>query len=264
MVSNTTQAQSKKLVGRRAVIVGTGPIDQGIGRACALRFALEGADIIAVDPSEQDNRKTCADIVAAGGKAIPFTSDLADEARLTEIAKQCAERWDKVDILVNFAGIVDLASVEECSVQSWERVIRIDLTGPLICAKAFLPLLKKSGKGSIIHIGSVDGILGNPRIPSYSAAKGGLIPLTHIMAHEFAKYNIRVNCLARAMVDSQGPQAASEYFKQLARATPLGRPGKVDEIAAVALFFASDESSYVTGAVLPVDGGRTGITPATA
>jgi NAD(P)-dependent dehydrogenase (short-subunit alcohol dehydrogenase family) len=128
-------------------------------------------------------------------------------------------------------------------------------------ACAFLPLLKRAGRAGVVHLGSVDGNLGNPRVPSYSAAKGGLVPLTHVMPHEFAPFGIRVNCVARAAVDEPGPPTSLR--DRVVAVTPLGRVAQAAEIAAAVAFLASEDASLVTGAVIVVDGGRTGITPGT-
>lgn len=201
-------------------------------------------------------------VEAKGGQASCLTVDVAEEGDVAGMAQFC-ETFGKVDILFNNAGCRDWGSVEECKTADWERVLRVNLTGPFLCTRHLLPLLKRSGAASVIHNGSVDGLYGNPWLPAYSASKGGLVPLTHVMAHEFAKHHIRVNCVAPAGIIS-GMMPADEKIREgLVMKTPAGRLGTPEEVASAALFLASEESSYITGAILVIDGGRTGITPGT-
>lgn len=161
----------KRFSGRTAVVVGVG---NPVGEACAERLGADGARVVGIDES---------------------TCDIAAESSIAPFLAPCAPR---VHVLVNCHFAVDWTTVEDSDYQLWETSIRINLLGPLVCTKVFLPLLRAAGSASVVHLGSIDGTLGNPGVPAYSAAKGGLVPLTHVMAHEFARYGIRVNCVARA------------------------------------------------------------------
>jgi NAD(P)-dependent dehydrogenase (short-subunit alcohol dehydrogenase family) len=164
-------------------------------------------------------------------------------------------------VLVNCHVALDWTSIEASELAAWEESIRVNLLGPLVCTKAFLPLLRAGRAPSVVHLGSVDGMLGNPSVPAYSTAKGGLIPLTHVMAHELAAFGIRVNCVARAAVADS--KIDPERVARVLEVTPLRRVAEPAEVAAAVAFLASDDASYITGAVLTVDGGRSGLTPGT-
>ena len=206
-----------------------------IGRACAERLSAEGAGLELLDES---------------------LCDIADADAMSAAAARCGS---SVDVLVNCHFAVDWTSIEASELAAWQESIRVNLLGPLVCSKAFLPLLRAGRTPAIVHLGSVDGTLGNPAVPAYSTAKGGLVPLTHVMAHEFAAFGIRVNCVARAAVAAPAPARMARALE----VTPLGRAAEPSEIAAAVAFLASDDASYVTGAVLTVDGGRSGLTPGT-
>lgn len=246
-----------------AVITGAA---RGIGAATALLFARQGAKVICTDIHDQNGEQTVALIRGEHLDAAYYHMDVTDSAQVQAVARACGETVGKVDILFNNAGFSVRQEFEATTEEAWQQMMDTHLTGAFLCSRHFLPLLKKSVAGSIINHASVDGILGNPYIAAYSAAKGGLIPLTHVMAHDLGKYNIRVNCLssggiARTRKEGEG-RPESEYQSRIAL-TPLARRGTPEEVAYVALFFASDWASFVNGANLVVDGGRTGITQGT-
>ncbi len=233
-----------------------------LGAVFAREFARRGASVWVVDPDRGALTKLVEEIEAQGGSANYVVADASDFDALTGAAQACAREVGAVHALVNCHSEPEMCTIEDSTPQAWQKSITTNLLGPVYASKAFLPLLKKAGGASVVHVGSIDGTLGNPHIPIYSAAKGGLVPLTHVMADEFAAYGVRVNCVARGMMLERGAPAHARFAPLVAQ-TPLGRPAYPDEIASVVCFLASDASAYVNGVVLPVDGGRTGITPGT-
>jgi NAD(P)-dependent dehydrogenase (short-subunit alcohol dehydrogenase family) len=165
-----------------------------------------------------------------------------------------------LDVLFNNAGRTAMQAFEDTSEETWHAMLNLHLTGVFLCSKYLLPLMKKTGGGSIIQHASIDSMLGNPTIAAYSAAKGGLLPLTHVMAHDLARYGIRVNSLSSGAIRTAMSRGKEEASARRVAVTPLKRMGTPEEVARVALFLASDWSSYVNGTNLVVDGGRTGIT----
>jgi NAD(P)-dependent dehydrogenase (short-subunit alcohol dehydrogenase family) len=244
--------------GKVAVIV-PGQID--VGRAAAIALAKHGAEIVLVDRDQDKLLEIQEEIRRAGGSASFFVADISDAQSLTEVASQCRKQFSSVQMLVNCHFAIDNSTIEQSSNESWRRVIEANVLGPVFTTKAFLPLLKAAKGAAIVNIGSIDGILGNPHVPSYSVAKGAMIPLTHVMADEFAPHAIRVNLIARGLIASQNHP--SDALAPLLSETPLGRLPQASEIASVVRFLMSDDASYITGAVLAVDGGRTAITQGT-
>ncbi|MFC1894056.1 SDR family NAD(P)-dependent oxidoreductase [Chloroflexota bacterium] len=244
-----------RLKDKTAVITGA---SAGIGRASAMLFAREGAMVLCVDVDEQGGKETVGLVSKSGGNASFIRTDISQSDQVQQMAKKCQESVEKIDILFNNAGRGILRRFEATTEEEWSEMIGVNLTGTFLCSKYLLPLIKKAGAGSIINHASIDALLGNPTVAAYSAAKGGLLPLTHVMAHELAKYNIRVNCICTGGI-STGLFPPSIH-QNLVDATSLGRMGTPDEAAYVALFLASDESSYVSGANHVIDGGRTVIT----
>jgi NAD(P)-dependent dehydrogenase (short-subunit alcohol dehydrogenase family) len=244
---------------RRAVVVGA---EHDIGRACVQRLAADGYEVVFLAENPHD---VCTELTASGGGvAKPWPGDISDAKTLNAVAASLGDA--PVHALVNCHLTAEPTTVEMLTADLWERSLRVNVTGPLVATQAFLPALKcagAAGGAAVVHLGSIDGILGNPRVVAYSAAKGALIPLTHLMAHEFASHGIRVNCIARALVSDREPADLDDYSKQIVSATPLARPAHPSEIAAAVAYLVSDEASYITGTVLTVDGGRTVITQGT-
>ena len=240
-----------------AVITGAA---SGIGKATAMLFAREGAKVICSDINDKLGRETVDLIRQEKLDAAYYHADVANSEQVQAMARECEKTIGKVDILFNNAGRTLPQTFEATTEETWAQMLGIHLTGFFLCSKYFLPLMKKAGAGSIINHASVDSLMGNPSIVAYSAAKGGLIPLTHVMAHDLAKYNIRVNSLSTGGIltaMSAGKEVAS---RSRVSVTPLQRMGTPEEVAYVALFFASHWSSFVNGANLVIDGGRTAIT----
>ncbi|MGE0387091.1 MAG: SDR family NAD(P)-dependent oxidoreductase [Gammaproteobacteria bacterium] len=245
--------------GRVVVFAG---VANDVGLACAREFACQGAAVVVIDADRSTIEALRDGIRAGGGSACAIAADPADAAAILAAAGECRAQFGGVDVLVTCPMAMELGTIEASAPESWQRIVAANLLGPVFAAKAFLPLLRGREGASVVHVGSVDGVLGNPQLPAYSASKGGIVALTHVMAEEFAAYGIRVNCVARAMAMERGAEP-NPMFAPLLAHTPLGRPGYFDEIAAVVRFLASADASYVTGAVIPVDGGRTALTPGT-
>lgn len=241
----------------RVVIYGAA---SDVGRACTRDWADRGATLILIDTDE-----SALSALAAGLGEAPihsFTARAGDWGAVAAIASACGDIVDAIDILITCPMALDISSFEDSAPSRWDEVITENLLGPVFASKAFLPLLKAAGKASVVHAGSIDGIHGNPQVPSYSVAKGGILPLIHVMASELARFGIRVNGVARAMALEPGTPI-NPMLNALLAHTPIGRPAYPSEIAAVIRFLTSDEASYVSGVIVPVDGGRIGITAGT-
>jgi len=260
----------KRLAGKNAVITGAA---SGVGRAACLLFAREGATVACVDIDAEMGEETAAMVRAEGGDAVFVECDLAEPPAIEAMARACIAWRREIHILFNNAAIAERGEFEDIALEDWNRQIAVNLTAPFLCSQKLLPALKAAKGAAIVHHGSIDGVLGNPTLVAYSASKGGLQPLTHVMGFWLARHGIRVNCInSGALRESkQGipvrlnrdNRAGAPMSDVQRRATPMNRPGFVEEAADVALYLASDESSYVNGSVVTLDGGRTGLTPGT-
>lgn len=239
-----------RLDGKTAVITGGG---SGIGEACCRLFALEGARVAVLDRDADAANAVAAEL---GANAFAIRIDVTDEAGVRDAMAVCASRFGHIDILINNAGIAVRWPVEELDDEDWKRVIDVNLRGAFLCSKYALPHMR--APGSIIHMSSVAGITGVRNRAAYSASKGGLIALMRNMAMDYAPRAIRVNCICPGFVRTPFTAALfadSERRSRLTVLHPLGRLGEPEDVARTALFLAGDESSWITGHALVVDGG---------
>jgi NAD(P)-dependent dehydrogenase (short-subunit alcohol dehydrogenase family) len=250
-----------RLWGKTALITGGGT---GIGRACALLFAREGASVAIGGRRKDPLDAVVGEIEAAGGKALALTCDVTDRASAEAAVSATTKQFGRLDVLVNNAGAVVVAALDQTSDEDWNRVLAVNLTGTFYVSRAALPALRKAGGGSIVNIGSILGLISRKQRAAYSAAKSGVAGLTRAMALDHAHENIRVNCICPSIIETElGLQSIAKApdpdgeRKRRAAEIPLGRLGKPEDAAQMALYLASDESAWVTGTALPLDGGLT-------
>ena len=241
------------LQGRVALVTGA---SQGIGRACAQALAKEGAKLAVAARNLEKLKAVVAEIQQAGGEAAAFRMDVANEDETKAGVKAAIERFGKIDVLVNNAGITRDGLVLRMKRADWDAVIATNLTGAHLCIQAVLGSMLKQRWGRIINITSVVGEIGQAGQANYAASKAGLIGLTMAVAREVASRNITVNAVAPGYIETAMTETLSAELKDtLLKSIPLGRIGKEDEIAAAVRFLASDAAGYITGHVLRVNGG---------
>lgn len=248
------------LTGRRAIVTGGA---QGIGLEIARALAEAGADIIIVDIDNDSAERATQTLAIAGHRAHYRTADLADAAAVETLADEISQAIGEVDILINNAGIAIVTDPLDTSVEDWKRTMAVNTDAVYFCAKAFGRRMMAKGKGAIVNIGSLAGMVATrPQNPvAYATSKGAVHMLTKSLAVAFASHGVRVNAVAPSYVASTmiDPEKASGEFAEWYRVwmdmTPMARLGQPDEVASAVLFLASDAASFCTGAILPVDGG---------
>ena len=242
------------LTGKNALITGAA---RGIGKAIALRFAAEGANVAFTDLVIDDNGKaTEAEIAALGVKAKGYASNAADFGQTEEVVSKIKEDFGTIDILVNNAGITKDGLMLRMSEQQWDAVIAVNLKSAFNFIHACVPVMMRQRRGAIINMSSVVGVHGNAGQSNYAASKAGLIALAKSVGQEMGPKGIRANAIAPGFIDTAMTQALPEDIrKEWIGKVPLRRGGSVDDIANTALYLASDLSSYVSGQVIQVDGG---------
>ena len=230
---------------------------RGIGKAIALKFAAEGADIAFTDlVIDENGKQTEQEIAALGVRAKGYASNAANFAETEEVVKQIHADFGRIDILVNNAGITKDGIMLRMTEAQWDAVIAVNLKSAFNFIHALLPIMMRQRVGSIINMASVVGVHGNAGQANYAASKAGLIALAKSVAQEMGSRGIRANAIAPGFIDTAMTQALPEEVrKEWAQKIPLRRGGTVDDIANVATFLASDMASYVTGQVIQVDGG---------
>jgi NAD(P)-dependent dehydrogenase (short-subunit alcohol dehydrogenase family) len=250
-----------RLAGKVAIVTGAGSRAEGIGngRAAAVLFAREGARVLAVDRDAALAEVTCALIREEGGEAAAFTADVTRRADCEAMVGDAVGRWGRLDILDNNVGVEGRGTLLETDEATWERVMRVNVTGMMLASRAAIPAMAKGGGGAIVNISSISAL--RPRgLTPYSVSKGAVIALTRAMAVDHARDGIRVNCIAPGPVYTPMVYASGmspELRERRRRASPLGIEGTGWDVGHAALFLVSDEARYITGVVLPVDGGVT-------
>ena len=251
--------RAPRLDGKVAIVTGAGSRAEGIGngRAAAILFAREGAKVLLVDVNRAAAEATLAMIEQEGGEAAVFEADVTSADHCRAMVEEAVRRWDRLDILDNNVGIGGRGTVVEVDEADWERIMRVNVTGMMLASKYAIPAMRRRGGGAIVNISSISALRPHG-LTAYSASKGAVIALTRAMAIDHAREGIRVNCIAPGplytpMVYADG---MSEEMRELRRrASPLGIEGTGWDVGHAALFLVSDEARYITGVVLPVDGG---------
>ena len=244
-----------RLKNRVAVITGAG---SGIGRAIALRFAAEGGRIVIAELDEASGNETAELVRSQGAEALAVTTDVGQSASVVGLFRSLDDQGWSADILVNNAGNAgqELTPVHDVTDEMWDSIIDVHLNGTFYCTREALKRMLPRGRGAIINLGSVAGLGGLPGAASYTAAKGAIIAFTKGVAQEVAPYGIRVNCIAPGWIETPILNSLPEDMRpMMVQMTPLGRIGTPDEVAAVALFLAGDDSSFVLGQTISPNGG---------
>jgi len=243
---------------RVAIVTGGG---RGIGKAIALGYGQAGATVVVAARTAADIESTAAEIRKAGGSALAVPTDVQDNDQVSDLLKKTLDTFGRVDILVNNAGATSPLSVRKMSLSEWEGQLKENLTSVFACSKIIGEAMVKQKKGNIINMSSVAGLGPFPSLSAYAASKAGIISLTKTLAVEWAPHNIRVNAMAPGFIMT--PQTlkispeSSEFRQAQLKKIPLGRFGRPEDIIGVAIFLASDASSYITGETIVVNGGLT-------
>lgn len=244
-----------KLDGKVAIVTGGG---KGIGEAISHAYAEEGATVVIADIDREAADRTQETIAAKGGKASAMAVDVAESASIKTMVDTTVSEHGRIDVLVNNAGVRFIKGFLQHSEDDWNKMLQINLTGPFLCAQAVVPHMLAGGGGRIINLASIASFMGRPNRCAYVAAKTGLLGLTRAMAADMAGKNIRVNAIAPGMIASPFNQSfaeADDTGPAWAQENLIGRWGQPQDIAGAAVFLASDDSGFVNGAEIKVDGG---------
>lgn len=246
------------LAGKNVIVTGAA---SGIGLAAAQRFARDGAKVAVWDINEEGAKRAAAELVATGAQAIACRVDVSNRAQVDAGVQQFHAAFGPVQVLVNNAGITDFCPFMEMTEERWERVMTINLKSMLVCTQAVLPDMLAAKWGRIINISSSSAQTGSARMTAYAASKGGVIAFTKSLAQELAPAGITVNNVPPGFVDTpmlrnEGIAGVGASVEAIAARSPMGRPGRPENIAAACAFLASDDADYITGHTLSVNGGR--------
>ncbi|MEI6512945.1 MAG: 3-oxoacyl-[acyl-carrier-protein] reductase [bacterium] len=242
-----------KLEGKVALVTGAG---RGIGRAVAIKLAQEGADVVCISRTQKNADSVAQEVREQGRKAIAAGIDVADSEAVDNLLSDVMKEWSRVDILVNNAGINRDSLLVRMKDEDWDSVLDTNLKGAFICARAAAKVMMKQRYGRIVNVTSIVGLSGNAGQVNYSASKAGLIGLTKSIARELGSRNITCNAIAPGFIETDMTAELNEEMrKKIVQNTSVGRLGTPEDIAGAVLFLCSDESSFISGQVISVDGG---------
>jgi len=241
------------LKGKTSIITGGG---RGIGKALALKLAQEGSNVAICDVNAEVLEESKKDIEATGRTVLAEKVDVTNLKEVQDFIQKALDKFGKIDILINNAGITRDGLLVRMNDADWDAVLNVNLKGTFNCTKAVAKTMMKQRSGKIVNIASIIGLIGNPGQSNYAASKGGVIALTKSVAKELASRNINVNAIAPGFIETQMTAKLSEDVKnEIKKQIPLGKWGSAEDVANVALFLVSDASAYITGQVVQVDGG---------
>jgi NAD(P)-dependent dehydrogenase (short-subunit alcohol dehydrogenase family) len=235
----------------------------GIGRASALRFASEGANVAIVDVRIGEGQEVADECSSLGGRSLAYEADVANETQVTDVVSRIASDFGGVDVLHSHAGRLRAGTVGETTLEEWNLTMSVNVTSMFLVVRAISPIMQSRGAGAIVTTGSISGMFGEPALAVYTASKAAVVNLTRSLAIDLASSGIRVNCVCPGWVDTgfNNPQFEHDDLSEadiealILRTVPMGRQGLPEEMAAAVAFLASDDASYITGQTLLVDGG---------